>query len=269
MDLSEPILIGIGSTEAQGLPLAVLEYSLRMHCSKPIEVVPLYNAGIEIPVPRDAQNAPRTPFSFQRFLLPELGEFRRRGIYLDSDMIAMADVSELDALPLDDVDFVIAEPTPGFEPSHSLMLTAPSCRWQIGEIVDRLDRGELSYERLMFEFDTLGSFDTRLPYSWNSLERYEEGRTRVLHFTAMSSQPWLSRKNPLASIWIGLLIEAVEAAAISLDYVEECARRRWIRPSLVWQVRRGEKDVAQIPRHVAWRDRSFLAECRRRSWLIV
>jgi hypothetical protein len=266
--MSEPILIGVGSTAAQMLAVNVLSYTLHRHASRPLEVVPLFRAGIEVPEPKDPKNAPRTPFSFQRFLLPELGGHRRRTIYLDSDMIVFADIGELHDMPMNGADLLSTEPTPERKPVYSVLLLSPDCPWRIGEIVARLDSGETSYEELMFSFRVPGRVEMRLPYRWNSLELYEPGTTSLLHYTDMRHQPWLVRDNPLAGIWVQALLDAIDAGFVSRDDVEDGVARRWVRPSLAYQVEKRIVDPKDLPAWMALRDLPFARYCKRNKYRI-
>src|SRR5207237_9139533 len=99
LDIEAPIRIYVGATEAEMLAVKVLEYSIRKHASMSVEVFPLYQSGFEIPLPRDAQNQPRPPFSFQRFLIPALVGYRGRAIYLASNSLVFRDVRALLTLP--------------------------------------------------------------------------------------------------------------------------------------------------------------------------
>jgi hypothetical protein len=256
--VTEPILVGVGSTPAQMLAVQVLSWTLRKHTERPLEIVPLFRAGIEVPTPKDPRNAPRTPFSFQRFLLPELGGFRRRTVYLDSDMIVFGDIGDLFDTPMEGADVLAAGATPGRQVLYSVLLIAPDAPWRVGEIVGRLDRGELTYEELLFRFRVPGRVEVRLPWTWNSLERYEPGETKLLHYTDMWLQPWLVRGNPRAALWIRELVEAINAGFVKREEVEEAVERRWIRPSLLWQARQRRPDPRDVPLRVAWRDRPFL-----------
>jgi hypothetical protein len=261
--MSEPILIGVGATAAQMLAVRVLSYTIHRHTRRPVEVIPLCESGIALPVPQDPANAPRTPFSFQRFLLPELGGFARRSIYLDSDMIVFSDIGELYDTPMDGDDVLVVEPTPGRSLTYSVLLLAPQCPWQVGEIVGRLDRGELGYEELMFEFRVPGRVAVRIPWKWNSLERYQAGETALLHFTDMWRQPWLVQSNPLAPLWVRALFEAIDAGFVARDQVADGVARRWLRPSLLWQVEERVEDPRALPLHVRLRDVPFTRHCRR------
>ena len=100
LNVESPIRIYVGSTEAQMLAVKVLTHSIRKHASMTVQVVPLHRAAIQIPQPKDERNRPRTPFSFQRFLIPALNKHHGRAIYLDSDMLVFEDIRQMWDLPL-------------------------------------------------------------------------------------------------------------------------------------------------------------------------
>jgi len=266
--LTDSILIGVGSVEAQTLAVNVLSYSLMRHTTRPLEIVPLWRSGIEVPTPRDSRNAPRTPFSFQRFLLPELGGFRRRSIYLDSDMLALTDIGELFDTPIEEGEVLAVEATPGRKPVYSVLLIDPGCGWRVGDMIERLDSGEQSYEALMFDFEVPGRVDVRLPWRWNSLETYEKDSTAILHYTDMWLQPWLVKGNPLAAIWGEYMLGALAHGFAQPRDVAEAVRRKWVRPSLLYQAEQGIADPGQIPWRVGIRDAPFTRYCRKRSFRI-
>jgi hypothetical protein len=84
LDVEGPIRVFVATEDAQMLPTRVLEYSIKKHTSMSVELVPMHESGIRIPTPRDQVNRPRTPFSFQRYLVPQLAGFQGHAIYLDS-----------------------------------------------------------------------------------------------------------------------------------------------------------------------------------------
>lgn len=266
--MDERILIGIGSTEAQMLAVQVLSYTLHKWTQRPLEIVPLYRCGIEMPQPKDRRNAPRTPFSFQRFLLPQLGGFKRKTIYLDSDMIVFSDIGALYDTPMEGADVLATEATPGRKVVYSVLLIDAQCPWKIDDIVQKLDAGELSYPDLMFKFKVPGRVEVRLPYHWNSLERYEPGETSLLHYTDMWLQPWLVKDNPLSEIWVRELCEAIDAEFVTEGFVAECVEKRWARPSLLYQVQHRIYHPKDIPFWVAWKDIPFTQYCRRKKYRI-
>ncbi|HWT00789.1 MAG TPA: glycosyltransferase [Pyrinomonadaceae bacterium] len=261
LDTEAPIRVYVGATEAQALPLRVLEYSIRKHASMSIKVFPLHRAGVEIPRPADEKNRPRTPFSFQRFLIPELAGRRGRALYLDSDMLVFKDIRRLWNLPFDGADLLAARAADGEgrRPQFSVMLLdCEALRWDVREIVESLDSGELTYERLMFEMPVAGCVRASIEPAWNSLERFRRGETALLHYTDMERQPWVSRLNPLNRLWTRELLEAVDGGHITRGEVEEQVGRGHVRPSLLRQLDERITDSRRLSGEARALDRTFI-----------
>ncbi|MFN2499545.1 MAG: hypothetical protein ABR557_10700 [Pyrinomonadaceae bacterium] len=262
LDIESPIRIYVGSLEEQMLPVKVLEYSIRKHASMTVEIFPLHRAPIETPTPKESKNAPRTPFSFQRLLIPALAGHRGRAIYLDSDMQLFADIRHLWTLPFGDADLLAVSKPDDSErrPQFSVMLlNCEALGWEINRIVEALDRDELTYEQLMFDMAVAKNIRADIDSRWNSLERYEPGRTALLHYTDMSTQPWVSRDNPLGYLWTRDLLEAVNTGHISIDYIRRHVALGYVRPSLFYQVVHQIEDSLSLPRKGCALDDSFVA----------
>lgn len=260
LDVDSPVRVYVGTLEEQMLAVKVLEYSIRKHASMTVEVIPLHRAGIEVPEPRDPQNAPRTPFSFQRFLIPQLAGHRGRAIYLDSDMQLFADIRRLWTMPFEGADVVAASQRDDRQrrPQFSVMLLdCDRLRWDICEIIARLDSGELSYDQLMHEMAVADHVRAGISPVWNSFEHYEPGRTALVHYTDMPTQPWVSIANPLGYLWIRDLLEAIETGFITAEFVKDHVARGWVRPSLLYQIENRFEDTLSLPRRVREMDASF------------
>ena len=257
-----PIRVYVGSQDAQMLAVKVLEFSIRRHTDAEVVVFPLHEARIEFPMPRDARNRPRTPFSFQRFYIPQLQGHRGRAIYLDSDMQVFRDLREVWNLPFDGADLLAArEPgDSGRRPQFSVMLlNCDELDWNLTNIVAALDRGELTYETLMYDMAVARKVRAAIDPSWNSLERYVPGETGLLHYTDMPTQPWVSSDNPNGSLWMRDLLEAVEQGFITRPYLEDQIRRGFVRPTLLYQLDQKLTDSRQLPRDAKALDRAFVA----------
>lgn len=262
LDIESPIQVYVGSTEAQMLPVKVLEYSIRRHASMSVEVFPLHHSSIEIPIPKDPNNRPRTPFSFQRFLIPALAGYRGRAIYLDSDMQVFKDIRALWTLPFNDATLLAAREADGSgrRPQFSVMLlNCDSLAWDIHEIVKVLDEGGLNYEQLVYEMAVAKNVDFDLDRTWNELERFREGETALLHFTDMNTQPWVSRENPLGYLWVRDLFEAIDTGFISTDFLKQHVVQGYIRPSLIYQVEHRIDDSFLLPKEARLLDKDFIA----------
>jgi Glycosyl transferase family 8 len=261
-----PVRVYVGSQEAQMVPVKLLEYSIRKRTRIAVEVFPLHHAGIEVPLPRDVRNRPRTPFSFQRFYIPKLAGYHGRAIYLDSDMQVFRDIRELWCLPFQGADLLAAAEVSDSarRPQFSVMLlNCDALRWDLDEIVRALDGGELTYESLMYEMKVARQIRPAIDPVWNSLERYEEGKTCLLHYTDMTRQPWISRDNPLGYLWVRELIMAVDHGAVDRGLIEAHAREGHLRPSLLYQLDHRVEDTTRLPAAAVALDARFIPPYKR------
>ena len=263
LNVESPVRVYVGSTEAQMLAVKVLEYSIRKHASMSVEVFPLHRANVQpYPTPKDVANRPRTPFSFQRFYIPQLAGYRGRAIYVDSDMQVFQDIRKLWTVPFDGADLLAARERgdDGRRPQFAVMLlNCEALRWDLNDIVARLDSGELTYETLMYQMAVAKDVRAAIDATWNSLERYDEGETALLHYTDMTTQPWISRQNKLGYLWVRDLIEAVDKGFITMDYIREHVAQGWVRPSVVYQVEQRVEDPLLLPKAARALDDAFVA----------
>jgi hypothetical protein len=262
LNLEAPIRVYVGSQEEQMLSVKVLEHSIRRHTSMSTEVVPLHRTGIRFATPREPGNRPRTPFSFQRFAIPQLAGYRGRAVYLDSDMLVLRDMRALWTLPFDGADLLAAQAADPADrrPQFSVMLLdCERLRWTPEQVINALDSGQVDYARLMFEMALAREVHATIPSSWNSLERYEPERTALLHYTDMHSQPWVHPRNRWGHLWVRELMLAIEAKFIGIDEVQDHVERGWVRPSLLDQLRAHRERPRLLPALERWRDRKFVA----------
>ncbi|MBM3800842.1 MAG: glycosyltransferase [Acidimicrobiia bacterium] len=261
LDVQSPVRVYVAATEAQMLAVRVLEYSIRKHASLAVQVSPLHQCGIQIPTPAAPQNCPRTPFSFQRFLIPALTRYQGKAIYLDSDMQVFQDIRRLWNVPLEGADLLaVQEPgTTGRRPQFSVMLLdCGSLRWDIEAIVSALNEGKLTYEQLMYEMAVAPKIRPSLDSAWNSLERYDPGETCLVHYTDMNTQPWLSANNPLGYLWMRDLFEALDGGFLPASEIAEHVRRGFVRPSLLFQVEHRVEDSYLLPTKARRLDQGFV-----------
>ncbi len=233
----------VGCAPPQHVAAQVLAHSILRHASLPVEILRLDDCLAGQPVPASGH----TLFSLQRFFIPQLSGHHGLAVYLDSDMLVFHDLCEL--LELRAVGSAVssaeAPPESGRRRQFSVMvIDCALARWDPVEI-HRL--AQQRYREVMTELEFEPSKTVCLPYTWNSLERFEPGKTRLLHFTAMNLQPWLSSRNPLAPVWMDALFLALQDHFVSADAVRDGIRQGWFRPGLLWQVEHGERDPRQLP----------------------
>ncbi|MEK7703169.1 MAG: glycosyltransferase [Nitrospirota bacterium] len=261
LDIPSPIRVYVGATEEQMLSVKVLEYSIRKHASMSVEVFPLHRAGIDVPSPKDPKNHPRTPFTFQRFLIPELAGYQGRAIYMDSDMQVLRDIRSLWTLPFLGADLLaVGAANRHRRPQFSVMLlNCDTLHWEINALISALDNQELSYEQMVHEMAVAKTIRTDIDPSWNSLEQFKKGETALIHYTDMDTQPWVSTENPIGDIWIKDLIEAVTSGFIAVDEIKEQIQKGWIRPSLLYQIEHQIADSLLLPSIAHQLDKNFIA----------
>ncbi|RMG09295.1 MAG: hypothetical protein D6731_19995 [Planctomycetota bacterium] len=233
LDLSLPVRVFVGADEAQRLPARVLEYSLRCHARASLRVERI--DGAQLSRPRRPEHRTRTGFSFARFEIPQRCEYRGRAFYLDADMLVFGDLLELwrgeNTAP------VRYAPQPAGREAARFSLLLLDCErldWDPESIVRGLDEGRYSYEELLWDLAAACPTDLRadLPPAWNSPERYSPGRTKLLHYTDMPRQPWVSRRNPLAPLWYSAARRALDEGFLAASELEDAVRRGEVSPLL-------------------------------------
>lgn len=233
LTVQAPVRVYVGTDSTQLMGLKLLEYSIRQHASLSVQVEAIDDTGI--PVPADPSNRARTGFSFSRFRIPELCGHRGRAIYLDADMQLFSDIRELWTMPFDDAQVLYAESdargqrTPQFS---VMLLDCARLGWDVAGIVRGLDEGRYHYADLMQRLCIVDDACKRaaLPPQWNSLEHYEAGRTRLLHYTDMPTQPWVSRDNRNGELFYRTCRQAIEDGAIPADLVYAEVERGHVAP---------------------------------------
>ncbi len=235
LDDQAPIRVFVGTDDTQMAGLKVLEYSIRQYASMSVEVLPIDNKGI--PVPRNPDNRARTGFSFSRFDIPRRCDYKGRAIYLDADMQLFDDIAKLWRSPMHGSQVLYSESVDRGQriPQYSVMLIdCERARWDVNEMVASMDRGEIDYRDLMYNLCVVPDAEKRgdLQGEWNSLERFQRGKTKLLHYTDMPTQPWVSRRNRNGKLWYKCLREAVEGGYIAKSFLAEEIRAGHVSPML-------------------------------------
>ncbi len=241
-----PARIFVGSDDEQLMGARLLDYSIQKYSTMDavVEVLDFRDT----PVPADPRNRSRTGFSFCRFDIPRLCGFEGRGVYVDADMQVFTDITDLWTLPLEDADilYALSHPSQGRTPQTSVMLlNCAALRWDVADIVAGLDQGRYGYKDLMQRMCIHPGDRVKplLPYWWNSLERFEPGRTSLIHYTDMPTQPWVSHDNKNGGLWYSTFAEALETGFISEEEVNDAIARGHVSPELPAWIGRARETV--------------------------
>jgi len=258
---NEVIKVFVATQEPQMLSFKLLEYSIKIHASMPVEIYPLHLTGVDLPVPQNPENRQRTPFSFQRFIIPEVVGYSGRAIYMDSDMQVFSDLAEVWNADMKGHGLLYCAAKSGegrTEQFSVLLLDCERLSWRVSEIVDDLDACRYNYADLMGGMCVAESKAPLLPSYWNSLEFFRPGETALVHYTDMQTQPWVDVRNPLSALWFESLFEAVQSGAIELDVITEHISRGWIRPSIRYQFDSSVADSRSLPAAELKKDKGFV-----------
>lgn len=88
-----PLRIFIGFDARQAVSYTVCAASILARATRPVAITPL--AWQTLPLPRDKVATGLTPFTWTRFLVPWLCDFRGEALFMDADFMARGDVAEL------------------------------------------------------------------------------------------------------------------------------------------------------------------------------
>lgn len=261
------VRVFVASTPSEWLAAKVLEFSILEHCSCLVSVYPIYTFNRPIKVPALPENKARTPFSFQRFLIPELCNYSGKAIYLDSDMQVFKDIKELWDIDLSYSPIQIVKNVHhARKRQFSVMLM--DCKkllWNVDHIVSMLDKREITYEELMYELKLAANVLEEIPSEWNSLEYFNEHRTCLLHYTDMNSQPWVSSSNPLGYLWVSCLRRALIKGFIKKSELIREVELGHVRPSLLQQIDAGIDNAFTLSRFQKRLDKEFVAPYKKKS----
>ncbi len=218
--------------------MKVLEFSICENTRLSVQLSAIYTYRRSIPTPRDPINKARTPFSFQRFLIPELCGFKGSAIYLDADMQVFQDISALWNRSFEGSVLQTVGSAAGVRRSQFSVMLMDCARlgWNVDDIVNQLDSGAVSYRELMYEMKLASEISYSIPETWNSLEHFVAGETCLLHYTDMNTQPWVSLENPNGALWVSCLRRAIKAGFVSYDDLRREIAHGHVRPSLLVEV---------------------------------
>lgn len=183
---------------------AVLEWSLRKHARRPLDITWLQlSRDLESPLYSDGSRGWQTrnwttPFSGFRWAVPELCGFDGRAIYMDSDIIVLGDIGELWDQPIPSSKVVLAK---GGAHGQRLCVSLWDCHAAAGHIprLGKLQADPSSHRGLMHDFATkYANLVQPFAGEWNALdlEPFDLARVKALHYTGIPTQLQLKHALP-------------------------------------------------------------------------
>ena len=85
----------IGYDSREKVAFNTLAYSILRNSTKPVSITPIYLPNLRDDFVRERNNLSSTEFSFSRFMVPHLMNYKGWGVFMDCDQLMLGDIAEL------------------------------------------------------------------------------------------------------------------------------------------------------------------------------
>lgn len=170
--MSELLRVFIGYDHRQPVAFSTLTHSLAKHATKPLAITPLILGTMAL------RRVGLTPFTFSRFMVPQMSGYEGWALFLDIDMMARDDIAELFALADDRYAVMVVKNKLRFEWASLMLFNCAKCHMLTDEYVETAEKlhgiGWVAPELV-----------GELPGEWNHLVGYDAPRpdAKMVHFT--------------------------------------------------------------------------------------
>jgi len=197
------INIFIGYDSKERVAFNVLSYSILKHSTRPVSITPIYLKNIKDNFTRERSNIESTEFSFSRFIVPHLMNYKGWALFMDCDQLMMTDVAELwrlrdekyalqvckhDYIPRTEKKFLGQTQTKYVKKNWSsfMLMNCDKCTALTPDYVNSASGLQLHQFKWLENDDMIGE----LPLEWNWLvSEYEfNDKAKNVHYT--EGGPW-------------------------------------------------------------------------------
>ena len=192
------INIFIGYDSKEKIAYHTLSQSILRQSTRPVSITPLYLPNIKYEFSRERSKIESTEFSFSRFIVPHLMNYKSWALFMDCDMLMKTDISKLWALRDDRYavqvckhDYIPKEKTkflgqvqtvyPKKNWSSFMLMNCKKCTELTPDYVNTTTGSQLHQFKWLDDENLIGS----LPLEWNWLVgeyEYKEDVNNV-HYT--------------------------------------------------------------------------------------
>lgn len=166
--MPEILRVFIGSDIRQPVGYSVLQHSISVRSSKPVSITRLQMD--QLPLSRKGL----TEFTYSRFLVPWLCDYKGIALFLDADMLCLDDIADLFELK-DSTPVQVVKNSEKFEWSSLMLFDCSQC-W-------KLTPESVEYADNLFKMDAWTEVGD-LPKEWNHCVGYDPpGLAKLIHFT--------------------------------------------------------------------------------------
>ena len=192
------INVFIGYDSKEKIAHHILSESILRHSTKPVAITPIYLPNIKDDFVRERNNLSSTEFSFSRFIIPHLMNYQGWALFMDCDMLMMADIAELwrlrddkyavqvckhDYTPKDETKFLgqVQTKYPKKNWSSFMLMNCKKCTTLTPDYVNKASGLELHQFKWLENEELIGS----LPLEWNWLvgEYPYKKEIKSVHYT--------------------------------------------------------------------------------------
>jgi hypothetical protein len=161
----------IGYDERQPLAFNVLQHSIRVNASEPIAITGLHLD--QLPIKRRGMTA----FTFSRFLVPYLCNFRGKALFLDADMVVTGDIAELFKSTNWSSSALVNKQQDKFEWASAILFNCDNCKSLTPAFID-------NEKNQLFDFAWAEHGVGEFPAEWNMAVGYcDTSDAKLLHYT--------------------------------------------------------------------------------------
>ena len=181
------IRVFIGFDPRETAAFHVLAQSIHARASQPVTIAPLMLSQLEGVMTRERHPLQSTDFSFSRFIVPYLCDYRGWAVFMDCDMLMLDDVAKLwalrddryavqvvkhDHVPKEQTKF-LGQPQSKYEKknwSSVMLFNNAKCRALTPEYVNEATGLQLHRFQWLQSDDLIGD----IPHRWNWLVGYDK-----------------------------------------------------------------------------------------------
>jgi hypothetical protein len=213
----QPLKIFIGYDHRQPVALTALMHSIYSQSSKPVSITPLVLD--QLPLKRTGL----TPFTFSRFLVPWLCDYKGWALFLDIDIILNDDISKIFDLADEQYNVLVSKNEKRFEWASVMLFNCAKNQILTPEYVESTKLHLHTIE--WCDDEEIGS----IPPEWNHLVGYDKPRddAKLVHYTqgipcfpqtenSEYKDLWVKHYNNSrgATSWEDLMGQSIHAAGI-------------------------------------------------------
>jgi len=199
------IKVFIGYDSKEKVAFNVLSYSILKNSTRPVSITPIYLPNIKDNFTRERSNIESTEFSFSRFIVPHLTNYKGWAVFMDCDQLMVGDIAELwrlrdekyavqvckhDYVPRTDTKFLgqVQTKYPKKNWSSFMLMNCDKCTALTPDYVNTATGLQLHQFKWLADDNLIGD----LPLTWNWLAGEYEYKKDVKNIHYTEGGPWFN-----------------------------------------------------------------------------